>query len=320
MCARREDTTSIGIREGPNAMRLYHQRYVSRSCLLGFVISALLMIGPATAAEVGGVGAVDDFPGGQVARITRLAVRWHAQAAPTERMAWTGLGACGLLASGVVLGRVFRLRRGRVVPGAFLSKCLDRMCGGALDRDEAIDYCELNPSPAARVALGAIRRWGRGVADVERGAALVRQVEVAALRRHVGTLRRVAGLSPLIGLLGTLSAAGRVLAASPSLTSGTLGPGLAVALGPLTAGVALAILALVAYDGVSGKVESLEGDLERVIARTVDAIANADDSRTIRSRGDTGGALHSPHGFQASRPISKTHDEVRPTDRQGSDR
>jgi biopolymer transport protein ExbB len=250
-------------------------------------------------------GAVVVFEGeshaGRLEDLARRALQGHAHAAPTERMAWAGLGASGVLAMGVVVGRVFRLRRGRVIPRKFVVKCLDRLCAVVIDRDEAIDYCELNPSPASRIALGAIRRWGRGVADVERGAALVRQVEVAALRRHVGTLRRIAGLSPLIGLLGTLSAAGRVLAASPSLTSSTVGPALAVALGPLTAGVALAILALVAYDGISGKVESLEGDLERLISRTVDAIASADDTRTSRARSDTAGPFPSPHA--SSRPI-----------------
>jgi biopolymer transport protein ExbB len=207
-----------------------------------------------------------------------------------------------LLGAGVVLGRVLRLRRGTTVPVAFVEKCLDRLCSGDIGREKAIDYCELNPSPASRVALGAIRRWGRGVAYVERGAALARQVEVAALRRHVGTLRRIAGIAPLIGLLGTLSAAGRVLAASASLTSGTVGPALAGALGPLIAGVALAILALVAYDGLSGKVESLQADLERIIARTVDAVAGGE---TVRSRGDSAGAIHAPHTLPAAQRLLK---------------
>lgn len=245
---------------------------------------------------------------------------WHAKAAPAERVAWAGLGASGVLAVGVVVGRVFRLRRGRVIPRKFVVKCLDRLCAGAVDREEAIDYCELNPSPAARIALGAIRRWGRGVADVERGAGLVRQMEVAALRRHVGTLRRIAGIAPLIGLLGTLSAAGRVLAASPSVNAGTVGPALAVALGPLTAGVGLAILALVAYDGLSGTIEALEGDLERLIVRVVDAVASGDDMRTSRPRSDIAGPFPSPHAFPASRPTSRIDDdEIRPTDRHRGD-
>jgi biopolymer transport protein ExbB len=56
---------------------------------------------------------------------------------------------------------------------------------------------------------------------------------------------------------------------------GAWGPALAEALAPLTFAVALAILALVAYDGLIGRVEELAGALDRLGAETVDAIAMA---------------------------------------------
>ena len=75
--------------------------------------------------------------------------------------------------------------------------------------------CEMNPSPAARVALAAVRRWGRPAVDLERAVALTHRAEAECLRRNVGTLRRIAALAPLVGLLGTLLAIGRILAAIP---------------------------------------------------------------------------------------------------------
>jgi biopolymer transport protein ExbB len=75
----------------------------------------------------------------------------------------------------------------------------------------------------------------------------------------------------LLGLLGTLLAASRALN-TPGLA---WAPAIASALGPLTAGVAMAILSLVAYDGLMGRVEKLVGDLEKLGAQTVDAIALA---------------------------------------------
>src|SRR5262249_12338374 len=59
-------------------------------------------------------------------------------------------------------------------------------------------------------------------------------------------------------------------------------PAIASALGPLTAGVAMAILSLVAYDGLMGRVEKLVGDLEKLGAETVDAIALAVPPETPR--------------------------------------
>ena len=43
----------------------------------------------------------------------------------------------------------------------------------------------------------------------------------------------------------------------------------------MTAGVALATLALIAYDGLAGRVEQLSDGLDRVGAETIDAIALA---------------------------------------------
>jgi biopolymer transport protein ExbB len=103
-------------------------------------------------------------------------------------------------------------------------------------------------------------------------------------------LRRVATLAPLLGLLGTLFALGRVLETIPTATgtspidaasldrpvaerSLAWGPALASALGPLTSGMTLAILALVAYDGVLTRVEKLAGALDRLGAETIEAIA-----------------------------------------------
>ncbi len=209
-------------------------------------------------------------------RLARLAVDWYQRTPPADRVAWGGLAACAALGLGVLLERAARLRAGRVVPRDFGPRFLARLEDGRLDRAKALDYCEVNPSPAARVALGAVRRWGRPAADLERAAAMAGRIEADRLRRNVGTLRRVAALSPLLGLLGSLVAAGRALSAlPPGATGSAWGPALATALSPLTAGVAVAILALVAYDGLMGRVEVLAGMLDRVGAETVDAIAMA---------------------------------------------
>jgi biopolymer transport protein ExbB len=201
----------------------------------------------------------------------RRAVEWYRQTPPVDRVTWGGLGACGVLGLLVIAERTLVLRRRRVTPGGFLKRFRERLQDGKLDRGKALDLCELNPSPAARVALAAVRRWGRPVADVERAVALASRVETDLLRRNVGTLRRVAAMAPLLGLLGSLISAGRAL----SVAGAAWGPALGNSLIPLTSGVALAILALVAYDGLVGRVEKLANTLDRLGAETVDAIAMA---------------------------------------------
>jgi biopolymer transport protein ExbB len=210
--------------------------------------------------------------------IGRRALGWYRETPPADRVTWGGLAACAGLAGAVVLERLVRLRQERIVPRDFVVRYLERLNEGKLDRGKALDFCELNPSPAARVALAAVKRWGRPVVDLERAVAMAHRVEVAQLRRNVGTLRRVAALAPLLGLLGALMSVGRVLSTMGVASASAApdwGPALAHALSPLTAAVALAILALVAYDGLSGRVEALAGVLDRLGAETVDTIAMA---------------------------------------------
>ena len=53
------------------------------------------------------------------------------------------------------------------------------------------------------------------------------------------------------------------------------GPALAATLTPLSAGIVIATLSLVAYDGVIIRIEKLAGSLDRLGAETIDAIAMA---------------------------------------------
>ncbi len=235
------------------------------------------------------------FPGGDelrvlTARLERAAswaMAWYRRTPAGDRVTWGGMGACIGLGLYIILERLVRLRRRKIMPAAFTARFLDRLHEGKLDCGQALDHCELNPSPAARVALAAVRRWGRPAADLERAVALAHRVETERLRRNVGTLRRIAVLSPLLGLLGTLFALGRALdgqAAIPAFGSGpsvsalvspSWGPALAATLTPLSAAIVIATLSLVAYDALLTRIEKLAGLLDRLGAETIDAIALA---------------------------------------------
>ncbi len=239
----------------------------------GLVVALTALAGPsAVAEEVAPVPAANptlEVVQRRVEQFGRQAVAWYRRTPPVDRVTWGGLGGCAALGLLVLVERTVQLRRGRVTPTDFLRRFRERLQDGKLDRGKALDLCELNPSPAARVALAAVKRWGRPVADLERAVALAARVETDRLKRNVGTFRRIAAMAPLVGLLGTLIASGRALSVGGENWVSALG----AALIPLTAGVALSILALVIYDGLVGRVEKLAGMIDRLGAETVDAIA-----------------------------------------------
>jgi biopolymer transport protein ExbB len=270
-------------------------------------------------------------------RIVRSALAWYQLTPPLDRSTWGGLVACVALGVVVLVERTFRLRSWRVVPTDFTERFLDRLYEGKLDGGKALDYCEMNPSPAARVALAAVRRWGRPAVDLERAVDLAHRVETERLRRNVGTLRRIAALAPLLGLLGTLLSVGRVLAALPGAVplSGAdqaslvtaWGPALAAAISPLTLGVAIATLALAAYDALQVRIERLAGALDRLGAETIDAIAMAtpptaptllatklqtrhEEWHSGHDHRSSGAAGSPPHPFGGPAPIERREVEV----------
>src|SRR4029078_3120173 len=102
------------------------------------------------------------------------AVALYGKTPPTDRIIWGGLIACAGLGAGVLLERLLRLRRRRVTPRDFMTRFMDRLRDGKLDSGKALDICELNSSPAARVALAAVRRWGRPAAELETAVAIAR--------------------------------------------------------------------------------------------------------------------------------------------------
>lgn len=246
----------------------------------------------------------------QAKALAGAALRWYEATPPADRITWGGLAAASALALGVLLERWARLRRRSIVPVEFEGRFLERLQSGALGRGKALDYCELNPSPASRVALAAVKRWGRPAADLERAVVLAHRVEADRLRRHVGTMRRLAVLTPLLGLIGTLTAVSRAL---NTVQTGTAwGPALAAALWPFTAGVVIATLALVAYDGLAGRVEQLISALDRIGAATIDAIAMALPLDPPARPDTTVGAAVVPHHQGANPPSpARTPHQVR---------
>ncbi len=215
---------------------------------------------------------------------------WYRRTPPSDRVVWGGLVACGVLGVGVFLERLLRIRPRRVVPADFTSRFLDQIHDGRLDCGGALDHCESRPSPAARVALAAVRRWGRPAADLERAVLLAQRVESDRLKRNIGSLRRIAALAPLLGLLGTLFALSRTLESTPTpiapgpamravpvvasvAETAAWGRALAATLAPLTVGIIIAAISLVAYDALMIRVEKLTGALDRLGTETIDAIA-----------------------------------------------
>ena len=179
----------------------------------------------------------------------------------------------------VVFGieRAVNLRVGRVVPPIFVARLVDQLQAGALARGPALDACEENGSPAARVFAAAIRRWGRPAVELEQAAIDACERELNRLRRYRRVFNSVATIAPLLGLLGTVF--GLIHSFNDVASAGAMGRpdllarGFGEALITTAMGLLVAIPAMVLHSFFTGRVDRLAMRLDDAGQQVIDSIS-----------------------------------------------
>lgn len=114
------------------------------------------------------------------------------------------LAACSVICLAFMLERLVSLRVGRVIPMSFVRRFIEQLRDGSLQRNTALEVCQQNGSPVAKVFEAAVRKWGRAEIAVEQ--AVVDEGERVAnrLRRYIRLFSALSVIAPLLGLLGTV--------------------------------------------------------------------------------------------------------------------
>ena len=173
------------------------------------------------------------------------------------------LALCSVVALAVVIERLgFWWRQGDVGPAERALELAER---GKLD--EALEIARRSGTATARViAAGLAERQAPPAAAMEAAA----QTEMGRLRRYLPVLDTIITLSPLLGLLGTVT--GMIAAFGILSTSGMNQPnaitgGVAEALIATAAGLAIAIATLVSYNYFLSRAEQALDAMERLASR-----------------------------------------------------
>lgn len=225
-------------------------------------------------------------------------------------MVWP-LGLCSVVALGYTLERLVALRRRRVIPRDFVERFLDRLSGGKLDRDRALELCRAHDSPMARVFASVVSNWGQPPANVRQAAMHETAAEMLDLRRNVRVLNATATLAPLLGLLGTVigmieafdAIGGSAAAAASGIPKGErLAHGISLALLATAAGLAIAIVSVAAYYFLLNKVDLLVRDLDDNARKAIDLIAVDAPADPLIGRGPADRRPASRHDLPRSEP------------------
>jgi biopolymer transport protein ExbB len=183
---------------------------------------------------------------------------------------------CSIAAAAIILERLWTLQDRRVLPRELTQKVWQLIETNQVN-DKVVQALEQN-SPLGRVlAAGLANRHRPRDVLMERLEDTGRHV-IHELERFLNTLGTIAAISPLLGLLGTVTG---IIKAFNAIQAGGMGDpralsgGIAEALITTAAGLVVAIPALFAYRALRSKVDGIVVAMEKDAIRLADALETA---------------------------------------------
>src|SRR5882672_10436282 len=180
---------------------------------------------------------------------------------------------CSIAAVGILLERLWTLQRKRVLPQELIKR-VSQLADANQVNPKVIEALEKN-SPLGRILAAALANKHRGrQIMMERVEDTGRHV-VHELERFLNSLGTIASISPLLGLLGTVTGIIRAFNAvmlggmgDPRLLAG----GISEALITTAGGLAVAIPSFIAYRYLRGKVERIVVEMEKIAVKFADSL------------------------------------------------
>jgi biopolymer transport protein ExbB len=181
--------------------------------------------------------------------------------------------ACSIVAVAIVLERLWTLQEKRVLPPSVTTEVSEWVQHGQLDAQHVQQVHQSSPLGQVLAAGLAYRHTSREVlkeAIEDAGRHVVHELE-----RYLNPLGTIAAISPLLGLLGTVSGMIRSFTAITAEGVGNptvLAGGISEALITTAAGLTVAIPSLIAYRFLRGRVDGLVVKIEKESMRFIELL------------------------------------------------
>jgi biopolymer transport protein ExbB len=175
------------------------------------------------------------------------------------------ISLCSLVSLAIILERIIALQRRKVIPPQIFQELQN--CWNQGEIDAILPLCQQSESSLTRILAAGFRRIGLGLLETERSIEAAGQHEVSLLTANLRMLGAVGLISPMLGLLGTVT--GMIKAFENIAQSGAGNPnlvasGIAEALTTTAAGLMVAIPSLAAYHFFRGRIDRLIYELEEI--------------------------------------------------------
>lgn len=175
---------------------------------------------------------------------------------------------CSVIAFAVMLERLWHLRRAKINTEDFMETIANILKRNKIM--DAIDMCNATPGPIAHILKAGIMKHDRARPEIREAIEDAGLHEVPRLEKNLSALATIAHITPLLGLLGTVTGMvksfqvieQKAISLVP-VNPGDLAGGIWEALITTVAGLAVAIPTYVAYNFLVSKVGGFVLEMEK---------------------------------------------------------
>lgn len=181
---------------------------------------------------------------------------------------------CSLAGLGLIIERLWALRRSRIIPASFLVSV-----NSLLEKqrfDEVAFLCRDSDTAASRLVNAGLKLAGRPRFLFKDAMEDAGRKEAGLLTTNLGALYLVASISPLLGLLGTVTGminAFNSIASDGIGSPGLLAGGISEALLTTASGLCVAIPILVFHRALLSRAQGLTDELEDLSTDLLEALS-----------------------------------------------
>jgi len=196
---------------------------------------------------------------------------------------------CSVIALAIFIERFQNLRRTAMDSRKFMEQIREDLGKGNVNL--AIFTCEKAKGPLPNVLLAGLKASHLGKVEMESAMKEAGYEEIPAIEKNIGVLATIANISPLLGLLGTVT--GMIRAFSVIQQKGVgqaaeLAGGISQALITTATGLTIAIPALVMYNMLSSRIDAQISEIERCSLELVNLLYHSESSHEYRERAAAG--------------------------------
>lgn len=181
---------------------------------------------------------------------------------------------CSVFALAIILEKFWYLHKIKIDTQVFLNKILERM--KRHETKEALHICDNTNSPIARIMKAGILKYDRPRQQIVEAIEDASLYEIPRIKKNFTALATIAHVSPLLGLLGTVTGMVRcfqtIQAKSTSfhpVSPGDLAGGIWEALLTTVAGLIVAIPTFVVYNYLASHINHFILEMEKASTELV---------------------------------------------------